>query len=65
MDALNAALAALDSRPVPPQALTDHETDVLVAAAALRRLADEARWWTPAGLTPAVARTEGWTFGVA
>ncbi|WP_448586269.1 hypothetical protein [Thermaurantiacus sp.] len=64
--ALNAALAALGSKPHGARAcLSDHETDVLVSAAALRAMAGESRWWAPAGLTEAVARTEGWTFGVA
>lgn len=64
--ALATALATLDSEcPVRDSSLTDHETDVLVSAAALRRLAPDPRWWAPAGLTPLVARTEGWTFGIA
>ncbi len=62
--ALGTALAALGTRPPPPARLTDHETDVLVAAAALRHLAGRKALWAPAGLTPAVAATEGWTFGV-
>lgn len=63
--ALNDALARLDSAPAPVRAYTDHETDVLVAAAALRMLAPQPRWWHPPALTPAIARTEGWTFGIA
>jgi len=63
---LAAALAALDSEaPSPDRPMSDHETDVLVSAAALRRLAPQPRWWTPEGLTPGIARTEGWTFGIA
>jgi hypothetical protein len=62
---LDAALGAFGSRPagfvhVP----NDHETDVLIAAAGLRAIAGEDKWWNPSGLTPALARTEGWTFGV-
>jgi hypothetical protein len=34
-----------------------------VAAAALRT--HDPAWWTPAALSPPIARTEGWTFGVA
>jgi hypothetical protein len=63
---LHAALAALGSRPVRLRSdPSDHETDVLIAAAGLRALAPEAAWWHPPALTPALARTEGWTFGVA
>jgi len=62
---LNQALATLGSRPFtasgPPN---DHETDVLIAAAGLRAIADRPSYWQPAGLTPEIARTEGWTFGV-
>jgi hypothetical protein len=63
---LDQALESLGSLPLSGDGpLNDHETDVLVAAAALRRLAGEPRWWEPAGLTPAIATTEGWTFGIA
>lgn len=62
---LNAALLELGSAPIADGArFNDHETDVLVSAAALRRLAAERRWWAPAGLTRQIARTEGWTFGI-
>jgi len=64
-DQLDAALAALDSAPARlDHATTDHETDALIAAAALRAIAPDARYWSPADLTPEIARTEGWTFGV-
>lgn len=63
--ALNDALAALGSRPARLRhAPSDHETDVMIAAAALRAIADEPRYWTPPALTPALAATEGWTYGV-
>jgi hypothetical protein len=63
---LDAALAALSSRPAElVHEPNDHETDVLIAAAGLRAIAPDEKWWHPAGLTPALARTEGWTFGVA
>jgi hypothetical protein len=42
----------------------DHETDVLIAAAGLRAIAADPRYWSPSGFTPDLARTEGWTFGV-
>lgn len=62
---LNGALAALGSAPIhlarPP---SDHETDVLIAAAGLRAIASDPLYWRPPGLTPALASTEGWTFGV-
>ncbi|MEP9401695.1 hypothetical protein [Sphingomonas sp. VNH70] len=63
---LDAALAVLGSG---AHALLDryddHATDALLSAAWLRRVAGEAALWAPGGLTDAVARTEGWTFGVA
>lgn len=63
--ALNAALSALGSPPVEgTAALTDDMTDALVAAAALRCSAADAAFWTPAPLSVAIARTEGWTFGI-
>lgn len=44
----------------------DHQTDALVTAAGMRALAaEEPRAFDPDGLTPALARTEGWTFGIA
>jgi hypothetical protein len=62
---LNAALAGFNSLPFTVDRwLADHETDVLVTAAGLRRIADDVDYWHPAGLDHAVARTEGWTFGV-
>ena len=43
----------------------DHQTDALVTAAGMRQLAtDEPRAFDPEGLTPAIGRSEGWTFGV-
>jgi hypothetical protein len=63
--ALDAALAVLGSRPLEGRdALDDNQTDALVTAAALRRLAPDPVWWAPGGLTPEIARTEGWTFGI-
>jgi hypothetical protein len=63
---LDAALAALGSRPAKlDRDPNDHESDVLIAAAGLRAIADEPRYWSPPALTPALARSEGWTFGVA
>ena len=63
---LNRALKGLGS---PPARLrfepNDHQTDALVTAAGMRLLATtESRAFDPTGLTPDIARSEGWTFGV-
>jgi hypothetical protein len=63
---LNEALRGLGS---PPARLrfepNDHQTDALVTAAGMRQLATtERRAFGPEGLTPEIARSEGWTFGV-
>ena len=63
---LNRALKGLGS---PPARLrfepNDHQTDALVTAAGMRAFAlTEPRAFAPAGLTPEIARSEGWTFGV-
>ena len=64
--ALNQALTGLDSRPVRLRfEPNDHQTDALVTAAGMRHLArTEPRAFDPHGLTPEIARTEGWTFGI-
>ena len=63
---LNKALAELRSPTVHGCGpLDDHSADALLTAAWLRAQADRPELWSPAGLTPALARTEGWTFGVA
>jgi len=66
LGALNEALRALGSRPSQLRfEPNDHQTDALVTAAGMRQLAmDEPRAFEPEGLTPKIARTEGWTFGV-
>ena len=63
---LNAALAGLRSRPVRLRfEPNDHQTDALVTAAGMRDLArTEPRAFAPEGLTPQIAKTEGWTFGI-
>jgi hypothetical protein len=63
---LNRALKSLNS---PPARLrfepNDHQTDALVTATGMRLLArTEPRAFAPEGLTPHIAGTEGWTFGV-
>jgi hypothetical protein len=64
--ALNEALRSLGSRPSRLRfEPNDHQTDALVTAAGMRQLAtDEPRAFEPEGLTPEIARSEGWTFGV-
>jgi len=64
--ALNLALDGLGSPPVKLRfEPNDHQTDALVTAAGMRALAlHEPRAFDPEGLTPEIARSEGWTFGV-
>jgi hypothetical protein len=66
LDALNLALEGLGSRPARLRfEPNDHQTDALVTAAGMRALAAaEPNAFTPEGLTPALARSEGWTFGI-
>jgi hypothetical protein len=62
--ALNDALDRLDSPPVSGSgAIDDHSSDALLTAAWLRRVHAMRDLWHPSGLTPEIARTEGWTFG--
>ena len=63
---LNRALKGLGS---PPARMrfepNDHQTDALVTAAGMRQLVlTEPRAFDPEGLSPQIAQTEGWTFGV-
>lgn len=64
--ALDTALGAVGSR---PHALLDryddHSTDAILTAAWLRANARRADLWHPPALTGPIARTEGWTFGIA
>lgn len=61
---LNAALGALGSRPVKGSGpVDDHRSDALLTAAWLRKVANRPEYWSPKGLTPQIAATEGWTFG--
>lgn len=67
IEALNDALTSpgIGSRPAPGSgSIDDHSTDALLTAAWLRAAADRPELWSPRGLTPAIARSEGWTFGV-
>jgi len=63
---LNRALEGLGSRPARLRfEPNDHQTDALVTAAGMRQLVTtEPRAFDPEGLTPQIAQTEGWTFGV-
>lgn len=65
-ETLDAALLALGSeRHAPLSRYDDHSTDAILTSAWLRKVAMRADFWHPAGLTPLVAQTEGWTFGVS
>jgi hypothetical protein len=63
---LNRALKGLGSAPARLRfEPNDHQTDALVTAAGMRALAlTEPCAFDPDGLTPRIAQTEGWTFGV-
>lgn len=62
---LNQALSGLGSRPVRLRfEPDDHQTDALVTAAGMRAHLDHPDAFAPPGLTPALAQTEGWTFGI-
>jgi hypothetical protein len=62
LDALLAAFGSAPHRPLPRY--DDHATDAILSAAWLRVAAPQPELWAPARLTPALAQTEGWTFGV-
>jgi hypothetical protein len=63
-EALNKALDTLDTAPVQGAgAIDDHASDALITAAWLRRVHETRDLWHPPSLTPAIAHTEGWTFG--
>ncbi len=61
---LNAALTAIDSKPVRGSGpIDDHRSDALLAAAWLRSVGHQDAYWCPTAMTDELARTEGWTFG--
>lgn len=65
LEEVDAALSALGSELIGETgAISDHAADALVTAAWLRTVADDPALWSPAELTPQIAQTEGWTFGV-
>lgn len=62
---LNAALEGLNSPTVKfDHWLTDHQTDALITAAAMRAQVASPAAFAPSGLTLEIAQTEGWTFGI-
>jgi hypothetical protein len=62
---LNQALIGLGSKPARLRfEPNDHQTDALVTAAGMRAHLDHPDAFSPPGLTPELARTEGWTFGI-
>ena len=64
--ALDTALQALGSQPhAPLPHYTDHATDAILTAAWLRANAHRDDLWNPSALTPKIAATEGWTFGIS
>ena len=63
--ALDDALCRLGAPPIGGTGpIDDHSADALLTAAWLRTAAPRADLWKPVDLTPELARTEGWTFGV-
>jgi len=63
--ALDAALVRLGAGPlriIGP--VSEHAADALMIAAWLRQAGGNTSLWHPAAMSDAIARTEGWTFGV-
>ena len=59
------ALSAFEAAaPARLHRLDDHATDALLTAAWMRSASQNAALWFPELLTPEIAQTEGWTFGV-
>ncbi len=64
--ALDEALRMLGSEPTHGRGpIDDHRSDAILSAAWLRRDAHRPELWQPRGMTPKIAATEGWTFGIA
>ncbi|HEX7784064.1 MAG TPA: hypothetical protein VF509_14765 [Sphingobium sp.] len=64
-ETLDIALAVLGSDPHLPLArYDDHSTDAILTATWMRQAARNPDYWSPPRLTPEIAATEGWTFGV-
>ena len=64
---LDAALLRFQSEAHTPVSgkYTDHATDAIMTAAWLRQEARNNAFWSPQKLSPKIAQTEGWTFGVS
>ena len=64
LETLNMVLDQLGSKPHCGLATyDDHSTDALITSAWLRRVAANPMLWKPPSMSPAIAATEGWTFG--
>jgi hypothetical protein len=62
---LNRALIGLGSKPVRLRfEPNDHQTDAIVTAAGMRAHLSHPQAFAPDALTPELAQTEGWTFGI-
>lgn len=61
---LNTALATLNSETTGAHGpIDEHSADAIITAAWLRLSGHSSELWHPPELTPALAATEGWTFG--
>jgi hypothetical protein len=64
-ESLDTALSRFSTRPAAPMArYDDHSTDAVLTTAWLRHVVGQEELWHPPALTPHIAATEGWTFGV-
>jgi hypothetical protein len=63
---LNAALGRIGSQPMRSinEAFSDHETDALLSAAGVRKIAGDPAVWNPRETTSPRVQREGWIFGV-
>jgi hypothetical protein len=63
---LNAALGRIGSQPMRSinEDFSDHETDALLSAAGLRKIASDPAVWNPPETTSPRVHREGWIFGV-
>jgi hypothetical protein len=63
---LNAALGRIGSQPMRSinEDFSDHETDALLSAAGLRKIAGDPAVWNPLETTSPRVQREGWIFGV-